>query len=156
MKRAQNKNHGFSLIELMVVVGIIGILAAIAFPQYQTYVAKTQVNRVSWEIGSMKAAVEYCVTNNQLTLGLGANQCDPQARPSSVLQMDSQVGPTPARMGTPQVTFLPTGETLVIAKFGNSAIPAIFDETLTWNRNINGSWICESTVKKAFKPRGCE
>jgi type IV pilus assembly protein PilA len=140
----------------MIVVAIIGIIAALAIPQYQSYVAKTQVNRVSWEIGSMKAAVEICVLNNQLILGTGTNQCDPQARPSSLLQIDSQVGPTPAGMGTPQVTFSPNGETTVIAKFGSTAIPAIFGETLTWNRDIHGSWTCETTVNERFKPRGCE
>jgi type IV pilus assembly protein PilA len=147
--------RGFTLIELMIVVAIIGILVAIALPQYQTYVAQTQVNRVSWEIGSMKAAVEFCITNNQLILGTDNDQCDPQARPSNLLQVDAQVGTTPPGMGVPQVTFVNAGETIVVAKFGNSAIPAILGETLTWKRHVNGSWLCESTVQQNFKPRGC-
>ena len=51
---------GFTLIELMIVVAIIGILAAIAIPQYQNYISKSQVSRVMSEVGSMRTAAETC------------------------------------------------------------------------------------------------
>ena len=63
MKFAQMKQQaqkGFTLIELMIVVAIIGILAAVALPAYQDYTVKAKVANAISSVGSLKTAVALC------------------------------------------------------------------------------------------------
>jgi len=65
--------RGFTLIELMIVVAIIGILAAIAIPQYQDYVTRARWSDNFQTVGSLKAGIAECAQNNN---GSFAAPCD--------------------------------------------------------------------------------
>ena len=72
MKKAQS---GFTLIELMIVVAIIGILASIALPAYQTYTQKAQFSEVVLATSAAKIAVELAaqIGVTDLDLDAGSN-----------------------------------------------------------------------------------
>src|SRR6266536_6698343 len=73
MKRLQ---QGFTLIELMIVVAIVGILAAIAIPAYQDYVARSKVSEAMAALGACKTSItEYAQVNNVLPPSLAASGC---------------------------------------------------------------------------------
>ena len=151
----KNQQNGFTLIELMMVVAIIGILAAIALPQYQAYVAKTQAARVMDESATVKAVVEICASDGKTVVGAAINECNPNVSPSNLLTGASQTGVVlPANTGVPQVTF--SGGTITItATFGNAVASILITNTLTWTRDLNGGWSCTTNVPIVYRASGC-
>jgi len=162
---ARRAQAGFTLIELMIVVAIIGILAAIAIPQYQTYVAKSQLTRVVGEAGALKTAIEACVVDGRTTLATSAEvtttQCDPQATGSNLQADGGNSSPTtgaPATgTGVPQVT-MPAdaaADTVIEATLGNNAAQVLKTKKVTWTRTAAGTWTCKTDADAKYAPAAC-
>ncbi len=68
-----NNNKGFSLVELMIVVAIIGVISAIAFPSYQGYIKDTYFAQAQADVKICALTLDRLYTNNFTYDGLDAN-----------------------------------------------------------------------------------
>lgn len=154
MKRTlRSVQKGFTLIELMIVVAIIGILAAVAIPQYQNYVVKSQVARVMSESGALKTAIETCLLD-----GLAADKCEVGFTGSNLLGATADAyaaGLNGLTIAYPEAA---GAQASITATFGGNAALVIKGKQLAWTRSADGSWGCGTDFDgdtEKFKPATC-
>ena len=153
MRKAQ---QGFTLIELMIVVAIIGILAAVALPAYQDYIARSQATEaISLAEGVRTPLTEYMSQE-------GACPDNSAAEAGGIAKADTIKGKYVASVTISGDVPDTTGEACIItAKFINTTgvAAALKDKSVVLTSTINdGSveWACSSDdIKQKFLPSSC-
>ena len=138
------KQQGFTLIELMIVVAIIGILAAIAIPAYQDYTARAQMSEAFSLTGGQKSAVSEVYANT------GAWPTDNTA---------AGIAPATDIKGKYVAQVAVNSGKIVATMINTTGISAgIKGATLTLTpTNNKGSidWACSSSAAQKYVPKVC-
>lgn len=143
------KNQGFTLIELMIVVAIIGILASIAMPAYQNYVVRARVTNGLSLVGAAKAMVAENAVNGGVDYSVGYTTVTQLNDIIKEVRIDPPTGTVTIAYGTK----VELNSTLVMVPRSNGL--ALVPGTIAPNAI---TWRCDpvqSTLTEQFRPPNC-
>jgi type IV pilus assembly protein PilA len=134
------KQQGFTLIELMIVVAIIAILAAIALPAYQDYLVRSRVSEVLTAASGARTTVSE------------AAAADPAAGMPATANVETQASKYVASVDYANGVITATGTNNLGGTANGGTI------TLTGTKAANGQvdWVCAGTIPAKYRPSTCQ
>ena len=143
---------GFTLIELMIVIAIIGILAAIAIPQYQDYVARSQATSALGEIAPLKTKAEDLILRGETSdfSNASGNESNTQ----------DLLGATESQLGTITVQNAGSvgsdGSVSIRNNLDGNVAPDLSGGYIQLDRDTDGNWDCVTdSIPEDYKPANC-
>jgi type IV pilus assembly protein PilA len=138
MKQNYRAQKGFTLIELMIVVAIIGILAAIALPAYQDYTNRAKVSELLVSTSAARTGVaEFASANNAL--------------PPAAYTIETQESNYVASVAWDGTTITATARNFNVTEIDGETIT--LDAALQTNGQV--VWTCAGTIPAKFRPATC-
>ncbi|WP_290903845.1 pilin [Aquabacterium sp.] len=164
MKRVQ---QGFTLIELMIVVAIIGILAAVALPAYQNYMSRSQATEAVVLLGGLKVPLAEAVGNLPLSDACSTADAVAEVKDAAgvITTPSKAAGALNASNGLVLAgkyvgTIAPTvngNECKLKATFKADTNSSIANKYVEFTyTSSNGSWSCKTDLDAKVKPSSCD
>ena len=139
-----NSQSGFTLLELIIVIAIIGILAAIATVGYQTQVRQSQLTSIYHELNQFRLPYQILIDQ-----GAGVTGYSPRG-------MNLLVQTNYCQFNIKQPNTGAKTEDAVTCQIQN--LNYVQDETLSLDRNADGTWQCRASagISSRYLPNGCK
>ena len=145
MKMKRSLQQGFTLIELMIVVAIIGILAAVALPAYQDYTVRAKVTEVILAASSAKTTISEATQTN----GVGM----PTTASATISPQSSRYVQSVFYTSTASTAGVITASAQGDAKITGSTITLSGALDATTNQII---WTCSGSINVKYRPASCQ